>query len=83
QLGVTPVVKYTALSIFAERFLPSIKHNNRYLRNKHGDNWLLQPLRQCNLQLLALISLRQRNLQGFALISVWMSSKKVRSFWEI
>ncbi|XP_026379197.1 cyclin-J18-like isoform X4 [Papaver somniferum] len=62
QLGVTPVVKYTALSIFVERFLPSIKNNNRSLRKKHGDNWLLQPLRQCNLQL-------------FALVSVWVSSK--------
>ncbi|RZC61761.1 hypothetical protein C5167_023535 [Papaver somniferum] len=115
QLGVTPVVKYTALSIFVERFLPSIKNNNsptrtnridleviqdeilnmsavygpipngydilafyawlgflstklcggvisRSLRKKHGDNWLLQPLRQCNLQLLALVS-------------VWVSSK--------
>ncbi|KAI3909543.1 hypothetical protein MKW98_013960, partial [Papaver atlanticum] len=60
---VTLVVKYTALSIFIERFLPSINNNNRFLRNKHGDNWNLQPLRQCNLQLFALISLRQCNLK--------------------
>ncbi|KAI3909699.1 hypothetical protein MKW98_014116 [Papaver atlanticum] len=62
QLGVTPIVKYTSLSIFVERFLPSIKYNNRSLRKKQGDNWLLQPLRLCNLQL-------------FALVSVWVSSK--------
>ncbi|KAI3909544.1 hypothetical protein MKW98_013961, partial [Papaver atlanticum] len=32
QLGVTPVVKYTALSIFVERFLPSISNNRGLAR---------------------------------------------------
>ncbi|KAK9091409.1 hypothetical protein Sjap_024586 [Stephania japonica] len=57
HLCVLPIVKYAALSLFADRFLPSL-HNRS--ANK---SWLLQsPIRNCNLQI-------------FALISIWISSK--------
>ncbi|PON31911.1 Cyclin [Parasponia andersonii] len=58
-LEVSPTVKYTALSLFADRFYP------RFSTFKAGSdiaNWLLQPLRESNLQL-------------FALVSIWISSK--------
>ncbi|GAB2300442.1 hypothetical protein Dimus_034485 [Dionaea muscipula] len=58
DLQVRPIVKYSALSLFADRFYPSLSSSTR--RSRH---WLLiQPLRQCNLQL-------------FALISIWISTK--------
>ncbi|KAL5553335.1 hypothetical protein UlMin_040736 [Ulmus minor] len=60
QLEVSPIIKYSALSFFADRFYPSL---SRY--NKAGSdmrNWLLQPMRESNLQL-------------FALVSLWVSSK--------
>ncbi|KAL5719364.1 hypothetical protein ACHQM5_012153 [Ranunculus cassubicifolius] len=53
KLGVSPIVKYTSLSLFADRFLPSLilSNNSRY-------NWLLQhPFRESNIQLFALISI--------------------------
>ncbi|GLT90592.1 hypothetical protein SLE2022_085170 [Rubroshorea leprosula] len=50
QLEVTPVVKYTALSFFADRFLP------RLIQANDVGNWLLQPMGGGNLQLFALIS---------------------------
>ncbi|XP_077234590.1 cyclin J18 isoform X2 [Tasmannia lanceolata] len=59
QLGVPPIVKYTALSLFADRFFPSLQ---RFLQDNGSGNWLLQPLRESNLQL-------------FALVSIWISSK--------
>ncbi|EXC05034.1 hypothetical protein L484_019282 [Morus notabilis] len=58
-LEVIPIVKYTALSFFADRFYPC------FARFEAGDdvaNWLLQPVRESNLQL-------------FALVSIWISSK--------
>ncbi|KAI3889642.1 hypothetical protein MKX03_007664 [Papaver bracteatum] len=90
QLGVTPVVKYTALLIFVERFLPSIKYNNRSLRKKHGDNWLLQPLRQCNLQLFALVSvwihdtrpLSVQNLKSLGDVAIKEQHYTTRDFLE-
>ncbi|XP_020582852.1 cyclin-J18-like isoform X3 [Phalaenopsis equestris] len=55
QLLVRPIVKYTALSFFADRFLPSIS------RSRQGDLfdearcdgscWLFRPLAESNLQL--------------------------------
>nr|POE84034.1 cyclin-j18 [Quercus suber] len=60
DLKVVPIVKYAALSLFFDRFYPSL---SRF--TQQGDataNWLLQPIRESNLQL-------------FALISIWVSSK--------
>ncbi|KAK4596955.1 hypothetical protein RGQ29_014833 [Quercus rubra] len=60
DLKVAPIVKYAALSLFFDRFYPSL---SRF--TQQGDataNWLLQPIRESNLQL-------------FALISIWVSSK--------
>ncbi|XP_006492297.1 cyclin-J18 isoform X3 [Citrus sinensis] len=60
QLEVSPIVKYSALSLFADRFCPSL---TRYTVGSNGKgNWLLQPIRESNLQL-------------FALIALWISSK--------
>ncbi|KAK9222941.1 hypothetical protein WN944_011382 [Citrus x changshan-huyou] len=60
QLEVSPIVKYSALSLFADRFFPSL---TRYTVGSNGKgNWLLQPIRESNLQL-------------FALIALWISSK--------
>ncbi|CAA2997762.1 Hypothetical predicted protein [Olea europaea subsp. europaea] len=59
-LEVSPIVKYSALSLLADRFYPVLV---RFLRDgKSPDNWLLLPLRESNLQL-------------FGLISIWVSSK--------
>ncbi|XP_076906583.1 cyclin-J18-like isoform X3 [Bidens hawaiensis] len=58
QLQVPPMVKYTAFSFFAQRFCPII---SRSLQGVTG-HWLLQPVRESNLQL-------------FALIAIWISSK--------
>ncbi|XP_076906582.1 cyclin-J18-like isoform X2 [Bidens hawaiensis] len=52
------MVKYTAFSFFAQRFCPII---SRSLQGVTG-HWLLQPVRESNLQL-------------FALIAIWISSK--------
>ncbi|KAJ6812037.1 cyclin-J18-like [Iris pallida] len=52
QLQVPPVVKYTALFLFAERFLPILKRSGS--GNKH---WLVKPPRESNLQLFVLISI--------------------------
>ncbi|GKV27274.1 hypothetical protein SLEP1_g36461 [Rubroshorea leprosula] len=51
QLEVTPVVKYTALSFFADRFLP------RLIQANDVGNWLLRPMGGGNFQLFALISI--------------------------
>ncbi|KAJ4710164.1 Cyclin-J18 like [Melia azedarach] len=60
QFEVSPIVKYTALSLFADRFCPSL---TRYIQGRNGEgNWLLHPMRESNLQL-------------FALTSLWISSK--------
>ncbi|KDP38176.1 hypothetical protein JCGZ_04819 [Jatropha curcas] len=59
QLKVTPIVKYTALSLFADRFHPSL---SRFVGQHDKGNWLLHPLTESNLQL-------------FALVSMWISSK--------
>ncbi|XP_038893288.1 cyclin-J18 isoform X2 [Benincasa hispida] len=60
DLEVAPIVKYSALSLFADRFYRSLSgfttcsNDSRY--------WLLQPITESNLQL-------------FALASLWISSK--------
>ncbi|KAJ9708629.1 hypothetical protein PVL29_000588 [Vitis rotundifolia] len=59
RLEVTPIVKYTSLSLFADRFYPCLP---RLMQVKHTGSWLLQPMRESHLQL-------------FALISIWISSK--------
>ncbi|KAA8532414.1 hypothetical protein F0562_032448 [Nyssa sinensis] len=59
KLEVPPIVKYSALSLFADRFYPSLS-SLHYVTN--SGNWLLQPVSESNLQL-------------FALISIWISSK--------
>ncbi|XP_038997288.1 cyclin-J18-like [Hibiscus syriacus] len=55
------IVKYTALFLFADRFLPSLTTLINQ-RNQIG-SWLLRSVEESNLQL-------------FALISIWISSKK-------
>ncbi|XP_038719443.1 cyclin-J18 isoform X2 [Tripterygium wilfordii] len=59
ELQIRPIVKYTALSLFADRFYPSL---TRYLQENDKGNWLLRPIRESSLQL-------------FALVSIWVSSK--------
>ncbi|KAL3502125.1 hypothetical protein ACH5RR_036574 [Cinchona calisaya] len=67
ELQVSPMVKYSALALFAERFYPSIS-NCLYPSlsgledGKVSANWLLYPMTESNLQL-------------FALTSLWISSK--------
>ncbi|CAN1839255.1 Os03g0237900 [Linum perenne] len=61
QLQVIPIVKYTALSFFADRFLPYLFRSQK---SKKKLNWLLQPIRESSLQL-------------FALVSLWISSKAI------
>ncbi|CAH8347340.1 unnamed protein product [Eruca vesicaria subsp. sativa] len=60
QLELPPIVKYSALSLFFDRFRPSVV---RFLqKKKKAEHWLLQPLTESNLQL-------------FVLISIWISCK--------
>ncbi|XP_078444824.1 cyclin J18 isoform X2 [Wolffia australiana] len=58
-MEVAPIVKYTALSFFADRFLPSLHGGTR---ENLTHSWLMDPLRESNLQL-------------FVLISLWIASK--------
>ncbi|GMN38324.1 hypothetical protein TIFTF001_007561 [Ficus carica] len=58
-LEVSLIVKYTALSFFADRFFPLL---SRFEGSDGTTNWLLHPVRESNLQL-------------FALVSIWISSK--------
>ncbi|KAK7273566.1 hypothetical protein RIF29_14622 [Crotalaria pallida] len=60
HLQVSPVVKYSALSFFADRFLPSLP--SFIGGGANSANWLLKPLTESALQL-------------FVLISLWISSK--------
>nr|GMD26360.1 cyclin-J18 isoform X1 [Ipomoea batatas] len=73
DLHVSPIVKYSALSLFADRFYPSLSSGNPIVGEKRNgvaasrkgmdkENWLLDPMRESNLQL-------------FALASVWISCK--------
>ncbi|EPS65838.1 hypothetical protein M569_08939, partial [Genlisea aurea] len=58
-LDVSPVVKYSALSLFADRFCPALV---RFQNGKRKLNCLLHPIEESNLQL-------------FVLVSLWLSSK--------
>ncbi|KAI3700125.1 hypothetical protein L2E82_44742 [Cichorium intybus] len=60
QLEVPPIVKYSALSLFAERFYPIISRFQQ--ENTNTGHWLLQPVRESSLEL-------------FSLIAIWISSK--------
>nr|VDD38231.1 unnamed protein product [Brassica oleracea] len=61
HLELPPIVKYSALSLFFDRFRPSVV--SRFLqKKKKAEHWLLQPLTESNLQL-------------FVLISIWISCK--------
>ncbi|KAG7563271.1 Cyclin-like superfamily [Arabidopsis suecica] len=59
QLELPPIVKYSALSLFFDRFRPNVV---RFLEKRKAEHWLLQPLTESNLQL-------------FVLISIWISCK--------
>uniref|UniRef100_M4E7T8 Cyclin N-terminal domain-containing protein n=1 Tax=Brassica campestris TaxID=3711 RepID=M4E7T8_BRACM len=60
HLELPPIVKYSALSLFFDRFRPSVV---RFLqKKKKAEHWLLQPLTESNLQL-------------FVLVSIWISCK--------
>ncbi|KAA0032145.1 cyclin-J18 isoform X2 [Cucumis melo var. makuwa] len=59
DLEVPPIVKYSALSLFADRFYSSI---SGFTSSNDSRYWLLQPITESNLQL-------------FALVSLWISSK--------
>ncbi|KAF2549862.1 hypothetical protein F2Q68_00036119 [Brassica cretica] len=49
HLKLPPIVKYSALSLFFDRFRPSVV---RFLqKKKKAEHWLLQPLTESNLQL--------------------------------
>ncbi|OIT04200.1 PREDICTED: cyclin-J18 [Nicotiana attenuata] len=61
ELQVSPIVKYSALSLFADRFYPSL--SSRQGNNDAAKTWLLQP------------PLRESNLQLFALAALWISTK--------
>ncbi|KAK9934635.1 hypothetical protein M0R45_021772 [Rubus argutus] len=60
RLQLPPTEKYTALSIFAHRFYP--RFLSKLEQGTDMGNWLLQPLRESNLQL-------------FSLVSLWISNK--------
>ncbi|KAG8634818.1 cyclin-J18 isoform X3 [Manihot esculenta] len=66
RLEATPIVKYTALSLLADRFYPSL---SRSVGQRKMGNWLLQPMTQSNLQL-------------FALVSIWISSKSLKTLGD-
>ncbi|KAJ4750879.1 cyclin J18 [Rhynchospora pubera] len=64
HLQLRPIVKYTSLSFFLDRFMPSLQRGS-FTEKMQGGNcksWLLEHLRESNLQL-------------FVLISIWISSK--------
>ncbi|XP_073031050.1 cyclin-J18 isoform X3 [Primulina eburnea] len=52
-LEVSPIVKYSALSLFVERFYPALSR----FKDDDTKNWLLHPIRESNLQLFALVSI--------------------------
>ncbi|OQU92938.1 hypothetical protein SORBI_3001G442700 [Sorghum bicolor] len=65
RLDLRPIVKYAALAFFADRFLPALPRKMGYCGARSGRvvrSWLLEPLRDSNLEL-------------FALVAVWIASK--------
>ncbi|CAM8953355.1 unnamed protein product [Rhodiola kirilowii] len=61
RLEVFSVVKYSAMSLFADRLCNTLS-DSRHESGEDIDHWLLRPLTESSLQL-------------FALISLWISSK--------
>ncbi|KAI5397261.1 hypothetical protein KIW84_063182, partial [Lathyrus oleraceus] len=59
HLKVSPIVKYSAFSFFADRFIFSLP---AFIERANSLNWLLKPVTESTLQL-------------FVLISLWISSK--------
>ncbi|XP_020236410.1 cyclin-J18 isoform X2 [Cajanus cajan] len=59
HLQVPPIVKYSALSLFADRFFPSLPP---FLKGGNSSSWLLRPLTESTFHL-------------FVLISLWISTK--------
>ncbi|XP_057961638.1 cyclin-J18 [Malania oleifera] len=59
KLEVLPIVKYSALALFADRFYPSF---SRFTNGNDTRHWLLEPIRESSLQL-------------FSIVSIWISSK--------
>ncbi|KAL6867529.1 hypothetical protein ACP4OV_015553 [Aristida adscensionis] len=67
RLDLRPVVKYAALAFFAGRLLPALPRKMGFCgarggRSRAVRSWLLEPLRDSNLEL-------------FALVAVWIASK--------
>ncbi|KAK8446370.1 hypothetical protein SEVIR_9G479200v4 [Setaria viridis] len=65
RLDLRPIVKYSALEFFAGRFLPELPRKLGFCGARSGRavrSWLLEPLRDSNLEL-------------FALVAVWIASK--------
>ncbi|WVZ56153.1 hypothetical protein U9M48_006724 [Paspalum notatum var. saurae] len=65
RLDLCPIVKYAALDFFAGRFLPALPRKMGFCGARSGRavrSWLLEPLRDSNLEL-------------FALVAVWIASK--------
>ncbi|KAK3147869.1 hypothetical protein QOZ80_3BG0287780 [Eleusine coracana subsp. coracana] len=64
RLDLRPVVKYSALDFFAQRFLPALPRNMGFCgaSGRSVRSWLLEPLRDSNLEL-------------FALVALWIASK--------
>ncbi|KAJ3674110.1 hypothetical protein LUZ60_006102 [Juncus effusus] len=64
NLQVRPIVKYTSLSFFVDRFMPALQRGNNIdkMQGQNGKSWLLEHLRESNLQL-------------FCFVSIWISSK--------
>ncbi|KAL6596305.1 hypothetical protein ACP70R_047669 [Stipagrostis hirtigluma subsp. patula] len=65
RLDLRPIVKYAALAFFAGRLLPALPRKVGFCGARSGRavrSWLLEPLRDSNLEL-------------FALVAVWIASK--------
>ncbi|KAM0835904.1 hypothetical protein ACQ4PT_062668 [Festuca glaucescens] len=65
RLDLRPIVKYSALEFFDARFLPALPRKMGFCGARSGRavrSWLVEPLRDSNLQL-------------FALVAVWIASK--------
>ncbi|CAM0872189.1 unnamed protein product [Alopecurus aequalis] len=65
RLDLRPIVKYSALDFFDARFLPALPRKMGFCGARSGRavrSWLIEPLRDSNLQL-------------FALVAVWIASK--------
>nr|AFK39604.1 unknown [Medicago truncatula] len=64
HLQVSPIVKYSAFSFFADRFFSSLP---TFIQRGSSSSWLLKPVTESTLQL-------------FVLISLWISTKVSQGF---